>query len=160
VRRADGGCRRRAVGFAAVAFSLAAASPAVAEPSVEDQGPERVFLGTAAESPLPPPETAGPTPSGERTARAYLDELASEVGLDASRAELRILDAAQPAEPGAVVRFQQYHDGVPVLAGELVTRLDGRGRLLSLSGEILPVDELESEPRIAAARSPAPRAFR
>jgi Zn-dependent metalloprotease len=37
-----------------------------------------------------------------------------------------------------VVRFQQVYEGIPVIAGELITQVDGANNIISVNGEILP----------------------
>ncbi|MDH5184479.1 MAG: M4 family metallopeptidase, partial [Gammaproteobacteria bacterium] len=53
--------------------------------------------------------------------------------------------AKQSTQPGGrnMVRFQQYHNGVPVIGGELLVNMDGQAKLLSMSGEASPVNNLD-----------------
>jgi Zn-dependent metalloprotease len=79
-----------------------------------------------------------PAPSGRAdasavaTARAHLTSVAHHFGVAAR--ELRATGSSRVAGRD-VVRFQQTRAGLPVFAGQLVTVLDARGGLLSVSGE-------------------------
>ncbi|MCI0778248.1 MAG: hypothetical protein J4N95_08700, partial [Chloroflexi bacterium] len=53
------------------------------------------------------------------------------------------------------VRYQQAHNGVPVLAGELIVNTDSAGRLLSISGEISPGLSLSTTPAMTAVEASA-----
>lgn len=92
-----------------------------------------------------------PTDAG----RAHLKRLAPRIGIRDPARELRPGGAGEPAGPGSVVRYQQVRQGIPVFAGELVARLDGGGRLLSLAGELLGPGEVKTAPRLPAAESEA-----
>jgi Zn-dependent metalloprotease len=95
------------------------------------------FVGSPAGRPIRPAVPAAAGASAAAAARAYLSACGSLFGLgDTSdltvRAERRIDDKR------SVVRFQQTHDGIPVLGGELVAQIDTGGNIISVSGELLP----------------------
>jgi bacillolysin len=84
--------------------------------------------------------------SAAAAARAHLSRVAPAFGVAAR--ELRLAGSAHVAGRDAV-RFQQTRAGLPVFAGQLVTVLDHRGRLLSVSGETAR-DRSTSDARLTA----------
>ena len=62
-----------------------------------------------------------------------------------------IVSRAETAPADSFVRFQQVHQGVPVLAGELIVHVDQQRNILSANGELLPSLKLDVTPRIDAA---------
>jgi bacillolysin len=101
------------------------------DPSVRQvrDGAGRVRL-LAADGSRAPGQRAG-LPA-ETAARRQLDRVGAVFGV--ASADLRTASVARVAGRD-VVRFQQTRDGLPVLGGQLVAVLDGRGGLLSVSGE-------------------------
>jgi bacillolysin len=73
-----------------------------------------------------------PGSSASTAARAQLARVGKVFGVAAR--DLRTTGLSRVAGRD-VVRFQQTRDGLPVLGGQLVAVLDGRGGLLSVSGE-------------------------
>jgi hypothetical protein len=86
---------------------------------------------SAATTPAPPAAAAGPA-SAVDAARAHLGRVGPTFGVAAR--DLRTVGVSRVAGRD-IVRFQQTRHGLPVLGGQLVTVLDGHGRLLSVSGE-------------------------
>ena len=60
-------------------------------------------------------------------------------------------DLAITSSHDSSVRFQQRVDGIPVVGGELVVNVDRDGDVVSASGELLPVSDLDIQPRVSAA---------
>lgn len=48
------------------------------------------------------------------------------------------------------IRYQQLHQGLPVIGGELIANVDNQNRLMSMSGEISEVRNLDITPAISA----------
>ncbi len=87
----------------------------------------------------PSEATSPPVPAGATApasvvvaARAHLHRVGPTFGVAVR--DMRTVGVSRVAGRD-VVRFQQTRDGLPVLGGQLVTVLDGHGRLLSVSGE-------------------------
>jgi Zn-dependent metalloprotease len=78
-------------------------------------------------------------------------------GLRDQSRELEVMRTSAEARGRSFVRFQQVHRAVPVLGGELIVQLDGRGHVISASGEVLPGLHVDTTPVIDAvsARSRA-----
>ncbi len=91
-------------------------------------------LALAAPSGATTPATAEtPRPASVvDAARAHLDRIGPT--FDVAARDMRTVAVSRVAGRD-VVRFQQTRHGLPVLGGQLVTVLDGHGRLLSVSGE-------------------------
>jgi Zn-dependent metalloprotease len=70
--------------------------------------------------------------TAETAARRHLDRVGATFGIRPG--DLRTMSVTRVSGRD-LVRFQQTRDGLPVLGGQLVTVLDGRGGLLSVSGE-------------------------
>jgi Zn-dependent metalloprotease len=79
-----------------------------------------------------PIEAPGGASSPKEAAKAHLERFAPRLGVAAS--DFKPLTAAKVAG-GSAVRMQQYIDGLPVVAGEVVVSLDRKGRLEALLGE-------------------------
>jgi len=111
------------------------------------------FVGTAAGRPIARPRGLGSSPTAARVARAFLDRHGDAFGIRDQARELQVVGSEAATAGRAAVRFQQVHEGVPVLGGELVVNLDGERNVLSASGEALP-HAVATTPRIG---SPAAR---
>ena len=118
---------------ASPATRAATAAPAVTRRPGRAAGPGRGRPGPPARrrrQPGHPGQQAG-LPA-EAAARRHLDRVGRTFGVRPG--DLRTLSVTRVSGRD-VVRFQQTRDGLPVLGGQLVTVLDGRGGLLSVSGE-------------------------
>ncbi len=120
-----------------------------AEVTRSDETGKVVFISTEPGSPIdrPPGMTAG-SPAIE-AALTYLESHAAALGIAGD--ELSVLDVSSTAGGGAVVRAQQLVDDVPVLAGELIVNLTSGNEILSVSGEALPLGDIEHDPAITRA---------
>ena len=87
-------------------------------------------------------------------ARAFLADHGSLFGIDNQARELRTERTKVEAHGRSFVRFQQVHEGVPVMGGELVVQLDGQGNTVATTGEVLP----DAHARRRARRRGADRA--
>ena len=112
------------------------------------------FIGTSVDRPIGAPAGAAATAAGappEAAARAALARYGPLFGLRDQARELRALRTKTAERGRAVVRFQQVHQGIPVLGGDLNVHLDGAGNLLAATGEVLPDLALDVTPTVAAA---------
>jgi Zn-dependent metalloprotease len=110
------------------------------------------FLGTEVGHPVPRPAglSAGATP--EQAARQFLSDYGALFGLTNQAQELTVM-RTETTQKDSFVRFQQVHQGVPVLAGELIVHLDPKRNIVSANGELLPDLQLAVTPRISAAQA-------
>lgn len=95
------------------------------------------FVGGA--RPLTPPAERSP----EEIAEGFVDRFAGLHGLG-DLSDLTTESAVDAIGGGRAVRFQQEVDGVPVLGGELVVRVDDDGRVRSSAGELVTDDRLDA----------------
>lgn len=114
------------------------------------------FFGTDLDRPVrrPADVPAGATP--EAAARRFLRTYGPLFGIDDEARQLR-LDRVKAAdgEHRSSVRFQQVHEGVPVVGGELIVNLDRGRNVLSANGEVTPRPSVDIDPGIAAGEAAA-----
>lgn len=109
------------------------------------------FVGTEPGRPIARASGADADPEVE--ARGVLSEVGVLFGLHDQSRELLLEGEQDDGRGGAAVRFQQVHDGVPVLGGELLVHLDGGRNVSAINGEIEPNVALEVDPVVGAARA-------
>ncbi len=107
-------------------------------------------IGTDPGSPIPHPHPQAAS-SPESAALSYLSTCGSLFGLEDATTELAVARSTRIDDRRTVVRLQQRHDGVPVLAGELVVHLDSVNNILAVAGETLPSMALSTAPAIDGA---------
>ena len=95
------------------------------------------FIGSAPGRPIARPRGVRPSAPPRTIARAFLDRHGGAFGIRDQQRELRVTSSRRTPAGRSVVRFQQEHQGVPVLGGELVVNLDARGNVMSAGGEAL-----------------------
>ncbi|HET9914398.1 MAG TPA: hypothetical protein VFQ13_21060, partial [Anaerolineales bacterium] len=83
---------------------------------------------------------------GLQMANAY----GREFGLQNPAQELKQLKAEKDAKGNDIIRFQQMHQGVPILSGEMIVNMNANGDLLSISGEVASDLSLDIKPAIKA----------
>ena len=88
-------------------------------------------------------------------ATGFAQEYGPLFGLSDPANELRTLRVRGNLDGRAMVRFQQVHKGVPVIAGEVIVNMDRDGRLLSMGGEISPGPKVATEPVVTEAEARA-----
>jgi bacillolysin len=88
----------------------------------------------------------------ESRALAMISAYAADFGLKNPVSELKLLETEQ-IEGREVTRFQQVHQGVPIMGGEIIVNANDRAELLSLSGEISPELALDINPTISAKQA-------
>ncbi|HEX8683812.1 MAG TPA: M4 family metallopeptidase, partial [Ardenticatenaceae bacterium] len=109
------------------------------------------FIGTSNETPIRQSRALAPDATPDQAARAFLGTYGSLFGIQEQQAELSMM-AEQKVEDGrSFVRYQQRHQGIPILAGELVVQVNRMGSVVSANGETLPNVTLDVNPRISAA---------
>ncbi len=108
------------------------------------------FIGTAPGRPITRPSGVKASASAPVVARAFLERYGFAFGISDQAAQLRTIAVGSAPGDRFAVRFQQLHDGVPVLGGELVVNLDAHGNLLSAGGETLPEGLPAVVPRVPA----------
>ena len=79
----------------------------------------------------------------------YLEHFGLMLGLQEPRGELS-QQFSRAHDDRSTTRYQQMHQGVPIMGGELIVNLDERGGLLSISGEISPDLDLATTPEHGA----------
>jgi Zn-dependent metalloprotease len=94
--------------------------------------------------------------SPESVARSFLAAYGGLFGLSNGQDELlvkrsRSVEGQADGKARSFVRFQQAHNGVPVLGGELILQMDGQNNVLSASGEVSPEVQISTTSRVAAA---------
>jgi Zn-dependent metalloprotease len=113
------------------------------------------FVGTAAGNPIARPAGVPAGASAATLARTFLDRYGDAFGIADQARDLRVTATEDASRGRSSVRFQQLHDGVPVLGGELVVNLDAGDNVLSANGETLPPTKLVTTPQIDAAAARA-----
>jgi bacillolysin len=95
------------------------------------------FVGARGASPIARPAGVSASAAPSVAARAFLGRHAHAFGIRDQARDLRVTASERSTGGGSTVRFQQRHEGVPVLGGELVVNLDRDRNLRSASGEAL-----------------------
>ncbi len=114
------------------------------------------FLGSDRTHPFRQPVALPAGSTAEEAARQFLAAYGKAFGLADQAKELQAKHSRKTGDR-SVVRFQQVHDGVPVLGGELIVQTDASGNVLSASGEMLPRPAVATVPKVepAVARAEA-----
>ncbi len=89
----------------------------------------------------------------EDPAQALAVRYAPEFGLQDAGRNLSIMKSSRSENGHQSVRFQQSHEGVPVMGGELIVNTDDNGDLYSISGEVSPGLRLSTQPAIDAGQA-------
>src|SRR5215208_1359782 len=108
------------------------------------------FIGTTQEHAISRLPTLAASASPEAAARAYMAEYSKLFGIEDQARQLRAEGAEEAGKDRSVVRFQQVHENVPVLGGELNLQVDGANNLLVATGEVLPDISLDTQPGVGA----------
>ena len=106
------------------------------------------FIGASPDNLIRQPSRLPANASSEVAARSFLDSYGRLFGLEAGSADLQILKQEEMENSRSFVRFQQTHQGIPVVGGELIVQMGSQRNVLSVSGEILPDIELDTTPQI------------
>ncbi|HXD08794.1 MAG TPA: M4 family metallopeptidase, partial [Anaerolineales bacterium] len=81
-------------------------------------------------------------------ARALADRFAPDFGIKDPTRELSAIKTNHAQDGRVIVRYQQNHQGVPVLGGELIVNTNENGDLYSMNGEVSPNLSLRTQPGI------------
>ena len=108
------------------------------------------FVGADPSRPIPRAAGLATDADPEQAARAFLAAYGPAFGLADQGRELTLLRRRQADRGRAFVRFQQVHQGVPVLGGELIVQLDAARNVVSASGEISPSPQVGVVPAVSA----------
>ncbi len=93
-------------------------------------------------------------------ARGYLARCGASFGLRDQAAELQLKRQSAAEKGGAVVKFQQSYEGIPVFASELNVQINAAGAIQFVNGELVADISLATAPEVSAdeARLSAARA--
>jgi len=97
------------------------------------------------------PSALSASASSEDAARGFLAVYGRLFGLRDQSRELIVRRAVDRDGGRASVRLQQTHQGIPILAGEIIVNLDAARNVLSVGGEILPDVAVNISPTIDAS---------
>ena len=86
-------------------------------------------------------------------AMALAKRFAPEFGLKNPERDLTEMKANHPDDGRMSVRYQQNHEGVPVMGGELIVNTNENGDLYSMNGEVSPNLSLQTQPTIDSAQA-------
>ncbi len=106
------------------------------------------FVAAPAGRPLP--ATGGSNPGA--IARANIDDFASMFGIAHPKTDLTQVTTLQVAA-GSIARFQQKHNGLPVIAGQLVVSQTAKGALEAISGEASTTDNVSTKASVSAQQA-------
>src|SRR5215208_2106221 len=108
------------------------------------------FIGASKDNPIDRPAGLAENASPEAAARAHLAELGELFGIQNQASELRAEGSTESDGGRASTHFQQVHEDVPVLGGELNVQVDDANNLLVATGEVLPEISIDTEPGVEA----------
>ena len=86
-------------------------------------------------------------------ALALVKRFGSEFGLRNPGSELSEIETSRPEDGRVIVRYQQNHQGIPVMGGELIVNTNDNGDLYSVSGEVSPNLSLPTQPKVGPAQA-------
>ena len=104
------------------------------------------FLGTPPSTSLPQPFSLRPDALPEHAATSFLSVYGRLFGLVDPSRELKLSRVRDLPEGRSVVKFNQVHNGIPVIAGEMIVNMDRAKNIKSVSGEISPRIALDTTP--------------
>ena len=108
------------------------------------------FIGADPDSPIEIPEAMVQGLSPTSRSNEILAVYGREFGLSNPSQDLQLLSVQSQDNGRSSTRYQQVHQGIPILAGEIIVNQDSRGRLLSMSGEISPDLSISVEPALTS----------
>ena len=112
------------------------------------------FIGASPAGPVGVEGAVGEGIDSPTRASAILGVYAPQFGIANPGEELALVREKQLSDGRRVLRYQQVHNGVPVMAGDLVLQMNERG-LISLSGEASPNLAISTTPSILADQARA-----
>lgn len=107
------------------------------------------FIGADLQNPIPTglPSDAAP----EDAARTFLSTYGKLFGITNQKQELAVMREKTIDGNRSFIRFQQKHNGIPVLGGELNVQTDSGKNIISANGKVLPGLAVDVTPKISAA---------
>jgi bacillolysin len=96
------------------------------------------FLAAPPSASLPQPFSLRPDALPEHAATSFLSVYGRLFGLVDPIRELKLNRVRDLPEGRSVVKFNQVHNGIPVIAGEMIVNMDRVKNIKSISGEISP----------------------
>jgi Zn-dependent metalloprotease len=121
--------------------------------AVHDETGALRFLGVNPQRPLFVPGANAPGLSPNGRGLSILAAYGPQFGLQNAQQQLSLSGQRGQANGRSALRYQQLHEGVPVLGGELVVNITERGQLISINGEISPNLSVDTEAQISAAQA-------
>ena len=119
---------------------------------VQHEKSDRItFIGSSATTPLTLSDTAILSP--DTAANAALAAYAPLFGLQNPASETVLSKRTSGKDGRTSYRYQQTHQGIPVIGGELNINLSKDNRLLSMNGEVAPPPKLAVEAQINATQA-------
>jgi len=120
------------------------------------------FIGTEPQRPIPHPRPVEASRSPEAAARSYLAVCGALLGLEDQptltsaqdqTSQLRMTNKPPLIDRRrhSVVRFQQMHQNVPLLGGEIIVNLDAANNILAVVGKTAPKTSVDTTPSVGAA---------
>jgi bacillolysin len=107
------------------------------------------FVGGSSDRPAAGRDRLGATGGPREAARRFMLRYGTLFGVSAAGRDLRVTRTAKGFGGGTFVRFQQLHDGIPVIAGELTVQVADDGSAVSAIGEASPHLGLNTRPVIS-----------
>jgi len=87
----------------------------------------------------------------EENTRAALTKYAPLFGVKDPSSDLVVSKVISSPDGRSAMRYQQLHQGIPVIGGELVVNINEQGQLMSISGEALPDAVVDTHASITAS---------
>ncbi len=88
--------------------------------------------------------------SAEETARAFLQEYGEGFGVRDPQGDLSVQRSRILSSGRSMVRFQQVHQGLPVIGGELIVHQDAQRAVTAVIGEVMPGLDIDTKPVVSA----------
>ena len=104
------------------------------------------FIGTSLGQPLKLPAAK----NGQSLADVIANGYGPLFGIDNPAEELKVSKQTTLADKRQNIRYQQYYQGLPVIAGELVANVSADNKLLSISGEAATSLNVPTTPKVSA----------
>ena len=124
----------------------------VAEISVDAKTGRARFLRTELSTPVPQPAGLSGKASPEQAARGFLSRYGGLFGVTDQGSQLSAVRSGKADGGRSFVRFQQVHNNVPVMGGELIVQVAAVANgILSAGGETGSATSVDTNPTVAAS---------
>ncbi len=111
------------------------------------------FLGAENGRPVSAARALGTSIRPQNPAMALVQRFGPEFGLRNPERELTEMKTNRPGDGRLIVRYQQNHEGIPVMGGELIVNTNENGDLYSMNGEVSANVSLSTQPGIGAEQA-------